>query len=56
MTDAEREALVGAARHALVTRFGIAETTLQLEAVPCADFALLHAAGHSDTTHHGHHH
>jgi len=57
--DADREQLIAEAQALLASRFGIAETTLQVEISSSDADALLHVAGH-DTAHalvnHTHHH
>ena len=59
LANGDRERLLAEAETLLASRFGIAETTLQVETSSSDADALLHAAGH-DTAHalasHAHHH
>ena len=57
--DRGREGLIAQAQSMLAARFGIAETTLQVETSADESDVLLHAAGHATAeavAHHGHHH
>jgi cobalt-zinc-cadmium efflux system protein len=59
LSDGEREALIAEAESALGSRFGIGETTLQVETSSTEADELLHAAGHETAhalAHPGHNH